>query len=238
MNRAATAGSRQIGSTASTSMPGAPKISLLWVNARIHCSNAGYDKKTPAAVQMLGLALYLSKKGTSATVEANVFAATLTSPDAVLENYSVSYVAAICRMPKVGPGRKPNRTTAVVRPNEIYFGPIDMCAHHSNVLSALRSDTSEVFRHLPLCASIESTEVASMRRSAPNCPVPAAVANQAGAVPRPNRSAAETATLLALVQGRRPGRPRTRRRPIEAPGRQQLGATGANGSGPAGAVLR
>ena len=39
-------------------------------------------------------------------------------------------------------------------------------------------------------------------------PVPSAAADRAGAVPRPNRSAAETATLLALMRGRRPGRSR------------------------------
>jgi hypothetical protein len=66
VNRAATAGSWPIGTTVSTSMPGALKISMLWVNARIHCSNAGYDKKTPAAVQMLRLALFLQKIGCGA----------------------------------------------------------------------------------------------------------------------------------------------------------------------------
>jgi hypothetical protein len=39
------------------------------------------------------------------------------------------------------------------RPNDIYFGPIDMRAH-TKVLSALRSDTPEAIRHLPLRASV------------------------------------------------------------------------------------
>src|SRR5450755_4487382 len=43
------------------------------------------------------------------------------------------------------------------------------------------------------------------RRSAPR---PAAPADWAGAVPRPNGHDAETAALLALVRGRRPGRSR------------------------------
>jgi len=50
---------------------------------------------------------------------------------------------------------------------------------------------------------VSSTEVALTRQSAPTAPVPAAA--QAGAVPRPDRTAAETAALPALVQGRRPG---------------------------------
>ena len=75
-----------------------------------------------------------------------------------------------------------------------------------------------------------------MRITRPSCRadrlrVPAAAAGRAGAVQRSNRSAAETAALLALMQGRRPGRSRggsgCRRGAARTPGRDAwLGTIG------------